>query len=95
MIYLFPSMMTKQDAAKIPTVKPEDGTHVQPFSAQSGVVVGSKIPQRSNVLEDKVDVILQKLQGTIKRGRDPKKYVKYSDNKNVLGFSSNIFCFLV
>lgn len=73
MIYLFPSMMTKQDTAKIPTVKPEDGAHVQPFSAQSGVVVGSKIPQRSIVLEDKVDVILKKLQGTIKRGRDPKK----------------------
>ncbi len=73
MIYLFPSMMTKQDTAKIPTVKPEDGAQVQPFSAQSGVVVGSKIPQRSIVLEDKVDVILKKLQGTIKRGRDPKK----------------------
>lgn len=65
-------LVEKQDTAKIPTVKPEDGAHAQPFSAQSGVV-GSKIPQRSNVLDDKVDVILQKLQGTIKRGRDPKK----------------------
>lgn len=34
---------------------------------------GSKIPTRSNVDEDQVDVLLQKMEGTVKRKRDPKK----------------------
>nr|CAG4634776.1 EOG090X05T8 [Alona affinis] len=41
-------------------------------AAPSGRMPGSKIPQRSNIVEDKVDVILQKTEGTIKRSRDPK-----------------------
>lgn len=34
---------------------------------------GSKIPIRSTVEEDQVDLLLQKMDGTVKRKRDPKK----------------------
>nr|CAG4650962.1 EOG090X05T8 [Simocephalus serrulatus]SVE94224.1 EOG090X05T8 [Simocephalus serrulatus] len=43
------------------------------FGSSSSSIAGSKIPTRSNVEEDQVDVILQKMKGTVKRKRDPKK----------------------
>lgn len=48
------------------------------FGSSSSSIAGSKIPTRSNVEEDQVDVILQKMKGTVKRKRDPKKQVPFS-----------------
>lgn len=43
------------------------------FLPSTSSMPGSKIPIRSNVEEDQVDVLLQKMDGTVKRKRDPKK----------------------
>ena len=56
------------------------------FASTSSSIPGSKIPTRSNVEEDQVDVILQKMDGTVKRKRDPKKYISLFHRKFIVYF---------
>nr|SVE74169.1 EOG090X05T8 [Daphnia barbata] len=46
-------------------------------------ISGSKIPIRSNVEEDHVDLLLQKMDGTVKRKRDPKNCL-HGDNSSCI-----------
>lgn len=73
MIYLFPlpgeappsrSQSTAELKAKAPTAlsRPDAGKNMM-----------ARIPVRSTVEEDQVDIILHGLNGTIERKRDPKK----------------------
>ena len=42
----------------------------------------SKIPLKSNIEEDAVDTMLQKMDGMIQRKRDPKRYLTKLHNNN-------------
>nr|CAG4636161.1 EOG090X05T8 [Eubosmina coregoni]SVE69787.1 EOG090X05T8 [Eubosmina coregoni] len=78
MIYLFPSNLIQNQTALPSQASSENGMGaITPFVANStssllSSLVGSKIPNRSIVEEDNVDLVLQKMDGLIKRKRDPK-----------------------
>ncbi len=72
MIYLSPNAGTSQSV----DIKVKNGVSTSSSSSSftsTSSIHGSKIPRRSNVEEDHVDVLLQKMDGTVKRKRDPKK----------------------
>lgn len=79
MIYLLPQNVG--DKPSKPTENVKNGTATSTVSLPStsllsfGNATGSKIPTRSNVEEDQVDLQLSKMDGTVKRKRDPKKYI--------------------
>nr|CAG4641682.1 EOG090X05T8 [Eurycercus lamellatus] len=70
MIYLFPIPGVLDSSSG--TTSENGVSSLTTTTLPSGSMPGSKIPNRSKVDEDKVDVILQKMDGTIKRMRDPK-----------------------
>ena len=80
MIYLFPSNLIQNQTALPSQASSENGMGaITPFVANStssllSSLVGSKIPNRSIVEEDNVDLVLQKMDGLIKRKRDTKRY---------------------
>lgn len=78
MIYLSPTAGAVQHAENDTGIlKVKNGVNISSsttfFPSTSSSMPGSKIPIRSNVEEDQVDVLLQKMDGTVKRKRDPKK----------------------
>ena len=78
MIYLSPTAGAVQHAEnETGILKLKNGVNTSSsttfFPSTSSSMPGSKIPIRSNVEEDQVDVLLQKMDGTVKRKRDPKK----------------------
>lgn len=75
MIYLWPFASVGQgQEEKCTDLTPKNGVSSSVNVSQpTSIIPGSKIPVRSNIEEDKVDLILQKMDGTIRRKRDPKK----------------------
>jgi hypothetical protein len=83
MIYLFVTDMSVENQTKSESqASSENGKLASTLlvtnlpSTLKGIV-GSKIPNRSIVEEDNVDLVLQKMDGLIKRKRDPKRYRLY------------------
>lgn len=78
MIYLFASDILNQTAPK--NHQPSNENGIVPSAAAAGssinqsssAIIGSKIPNRSMIEENQVDLTLQKMDGLIKRSRDPK-----------------------
>jgi hypothetical protein len=80
MIYLFESDSSMHNQTGIKShisndnaIIPSAAAAVSSINSSSSSIVGSKIPNRSKVEEDEVDLTLQKMDGLIKRSRDPKK----------------------
>ena len=91
MIYLSPSAGAVESTSKVKNgVSSTAPSSSSSFASTSSSIPGSKIPTRSNVEEDQVDVILQKMDGTVKRKRDPKKYISLFHRKFILYFY-NVF----
>ncbi|EFX75107.1 hypothetical protein DAPPUDRAFT_306878 [Daphnia pulex] len=76
MIYLSPIAGAvqhgEQDASVLKVKNGVSTASSTTFLPSTSSMHGSKIPIRSNVEEDQVDVFLQKMDGTVKRKRDPK-----------------------
>lgn len=79
MIYLWPlgnSVDQSEPSGNASTsIKNGGSTSFSSSVSTSSSILGSKIPTRSNVEEDQVDVLLQKMDGKVKRKRDPKRQV--------------------
>nr|CAG4636997.1 EOG090X05T8 [Ceriodaphnia reticulata]SVE72923.1 EOG090X05T8 [Ceriodaphnia reticulata] len=84
MIYLSPNADTSQHSKLANKVKNgvSASSSSSSFTSNSNIP-GSKIPIRSNVKEDQVDVLLQKMDGTVKRKRDPKNCL-HGDNSSCI-----------
>jgi nuclear protein localization protein 4 homolog len=82
MIYMSPLngiSVASTDSAMHETSNEKIISSVAPASAPPQ---SSKIPLKSNIEEDAVDTMLQKMDGMIQRKRDPKRYLATLHNNN-------------
>nr|CAG4649318.1 EOG090X05T8 [Scapholeberis mucronata]SVE93604.1 EOG090X05T8 [Scapholeberis mucronata] len=89
MIYLWPLGGSVEESESTrnqnSSIKNGGTTSLSSSVSTSNTIVGSKIPTRSNIEEDQVDVMLQKMDGKVKRKRDPKRQVcLHGDNSSCI-----------
>ena len=101
MIYLFASDILNQTAPK--NHQPSNENGIVPSAAAAGssinqsssAIIGSKIPNRSMIEENQVDLTLHKMDGLIKRSRDPKRYIELCFSSNDALLSTNLLVIII